>query len=59
MDIVAVEGIIGMKALTVVPRAPSNAEGVTNLRGAICVSRLPPHETSVMETLFPTGGAKR
>jgi len=35
LDIAAVEGIIKMQAITVVPRAPTFVEGVTNLRGKV------------------------
>ena len=35
VDIAAVEGIIKMQPITVVPRAPAFVEGVTNLRGKI------------------------
>lgn len=35
VDIAAVEGIIKMQAITVVPRAPQFVEGVTNLRGKV------------------------
>jgi purine-binding chemotaxis protein CheW len=35
VDIAAVEGIIKMQAITVVPHAPSFVEGVTNLRGSV------------------------
>ena len=35
VDIAAVEGIIKMQAITVVPRAPEFVEGVTNLRGKV------------------------
>jgi purine-binding chemotaxis protein CheW len=35
VDIAAVEGIIKMQTITVVPHAPSFVEGVTNLRGAV------------------------
>lgn len=35
VDIAAVEGIIKMQAITVVPRAPHFVEGVTNLRGKV------------------------
>ncbi len=35
VDITAVEGIIKMQSITVVPRAPHFVEGVTNLRGKI------------------------
>lgn len=35
VDIAAVEGIIKMQLITVVPHAPSFVEGVTNLRGAV------------------------
>mgnify|MGYP001286411218 FL=1 len=35
VDIAAVEGIIKMQTITVVPRAPQFVEGVTNLRGKV------------------------
>ena len=35
VDIAAVEGIIKMQAITVVPRTPEFVEGVTNLRGKV------------------------
>ena len=35
VDIAAVEGIIKMQAITVVPQAPAFVEGVTNLRGKV------------------------
>ena len=35
VDISAVEGIIKMQAITVVPHAPPFVEGVTNLRGKV------------------------
>ncbi len=35
VDIAAVEGIIKMQLITVVPHAPSFVEGVTNLRGSV------------------------
>jgi purine-binding chemotaxis protein CheW len=35
VDIAAVEGIIKMQPITVVPHAPSFVEGVTNLRGSV------------------------
>lgn len=35
VDIAAVESIIKMQAITVVPRAPAFVEGVTNLRGSV------------------------
>lgn len=35
VEIAAVEGIIKMQAITVVPRAPQFVEGVTNLRGKV------------------------
>ncbi len=35
VDIAAVEGIIKMQAITVVPQAPRFVEGVTNLRGKV------------------------
>jgi len=35
VDISAVESIIKMQAITVVPQAPSFVEGVTNLRGSV------------------------
>lgn len=35
VDIAAVEGIIKMQAITVVPHAPKFVEGVTNLRGKV------------------------
>jgi purine-binding chemotaxis protein CheW len=35
VDIAAVEGIIKMQQITVVPHAPSFVEGVTNLRGSV------------------------
>ncbi len=35
VDIAAVESIIKMQAITVVPHAPSFVEGVTNLRGKV------------------------
>ena len=35
VDIAAVESIIKMQPITVVPRSPSFVEGVTNLRGSI------------------------
>jgi purine-binding chemotaxis protein CheW len=35
VDIAAVEGIIKMQAITVVPHTPAFVEGVTNLRGEV------------------------
>jgi purine-binding chemotaxis protein CheW len=35
VDISAVEGIIKMQSITVMPHAPSFVEGVTNLRGSV------------------------
>jgi len=35
VDIAAVEGIIKLQPITIVPRAPQFVEGVTNLRGKI------------------------
>ncbi len=35
VDITAVEGIIKMQPITVVPRAPAFVEGVINLRGSV------------------------
>ncbi len=53
VDIAAVEGIIKMQLITVVPHAPSFVEGVTNLRGSVLPVidlrkrfNLPPEETT-------------
>jgi purine-binding chemotaxis protein CheW len=35
VDIAAVDGIVEMKPITAVPRAPSFVEGITNLRGEV------------------------